>query len=269
MTQTFTQEHKAKLEEYLATHILPIGLGTKKSACSIAAINLAVSGTLTDDIPDCMSDVLGKATIRLQDSMPSEMRNSLRYKALLPDMAGTGREYEQERLAILMNWMWSVVLPQLQPVADKHGFGDEWKNMCQLKTAASARAAVYAADVAADVAADAASAHAAAAADAAADADYAAAHAAARTAAADYAAAAADAAAAGAAYAAADAASYAAARAAAAAVYAARATSDVAAAYAARAAYAAADAAAADFWEIVDPLGVLESMTYLNEEQSK
>jgi hypothetical protein len=76
MTQTFTQEHRAKLEQYLATHTLPSGLGTKESACSIAAINLAVSGTLTDDIPDCMSEVLGKATIRLQDAMPSEMRNS-------------------------------------------------------------------------------------------------------------------------------------------------------------------------------------------------
>jgi hypothetical protein len=72
MTQTFTQKHKAKLEQYLATHILPKGLGTKESACSIAAINLAISGILTDRIPDCMSDVLGKATIRLQDAMPEK-----------------------------------------------------------------------------------------------------------------------------------------------------------------------------------------------------
>jgi hypothetical protein len=133
MTQTFTQEHKAKLEQYLATHILPSGLGTKESACSIAAINLAISGRLTDDTPNCMSEVLGRATIRLQDAMPEEMRNSERYKALLPEMAGTGREHEQERLAILMNWMWSVVLPQLQPVADKHGFGDEWKKYVSAK----------------------------------------------------------------------------------------------------------------------------------------
>jgi hypothetical protein len=41
MTQTFTQEHRAKLEEYLATHTLPSGLGTEESACSIAAINLS------------------------------------------------------------------------------------------------------------------------------------------------------------------------------------------------------------------------------------
>jgi hypothetical protein len=241
MTQTFTQEHKAKLEEYLATHILPSGLGTKESACSIAAINLAISGRLTDRIPDCMSDVLGKATIRLQDAMPEEMRNSERYKALLPDMAGTGREHEQERLAIIMDWMWSVVLPQLQHIADKHGFGDAWQTMCNLKTSDAAYAAYAAARAAADDADDAAYAAAraaAGAAGAAADADAAAA--------------------ADAAYAAARAAAGAAADAADAADYASLAAAD------------AADAAGgADFWETVDPVGVLERMTYLNEETSQ
>jgi hypothetical protein len=174
MTQTFTPEHKAKLEEYLATHTLPSGLGRKESACSIAAINLAISGRVTDEIPDCMSNVLGRAAIVLQDAMPSEMRNSLRYKTLLPEMAGTGREHERERLAILMNWMWDVVLPQLQPLADKHGFGDAWKNMCQLKTADAARAVTSAfASYAAALAADYATTAAADAAINAADADYA------------------------------------------------------------------------------------------------
>jgi hypothetical protein len=223
MTQTFTQEHRAKLEEYLAKHTLPSGLGAEESACSIAAINLAMTGTLTDDIPDCMSEVLGTAAIALQDAMPSEMRNSLRYKTLLPEMAGTGREHEQERLAILMNWMWSVVLPYLQPIADKHGFGSEWQTMCNLKTDASARAARAAA-----AASPLAAAHTAAARAAAGAADYAAAFAAAAFAA------------------------------------------DAAAARAAAgAARAAARAAGGDFWEIVDPLGVLERMTYLNEETSK
>jgi hypothetical protein len=226
VTQTFTQEHRAKLEEYLATHTLPKGLGTKESACSVAAINLAVSGTLTDDIPDCMSKVLGKATIRLQDVMPEELRNSERYKALLPEMAGTGREHEQERLDILNDWLWSVVLPQLQPLADKNGFGSEWQTMCKLKTVRAADAAAYAA-------ADAA-----------------------RAAAGDYTAA--------------DAAAYVADTAAAAArATAAYATADAAdtAATAARATAARADAR--DFWETVDPIGVLERMTYLNVETSK
>jgi len=138
MTQTFTQEHKAKLEEYLATHPLSSGLGSKESACSIAAINLAMTGTLTDEIPDCMSEVLGQATIGLQEYMPNEMRNTLRYKTLLPDMAGTGREHEEERIDIILSWMWTVVLPQLQPMADENGFGKKWKTMCKLKKARAA-----------------------------------------------------------------------------------------------------------------------------------
>ena len=144
MTQTFTQEHKAKLEQYLATHVLPKGLGSPKSACSIAAINLAMSGTLTDKIPDCMSRVLGRATISLQDGMPDKMRNSLRYKKLLPNMAGTGREHEEERIDIILSWMWTVVLPQLQPMADENGFGKKWKTMCKLKTARAADATGFA-----------------------------------------------------------------------------------------------------------------------------
>jgi hypothetical protein len=118
-------------------------------------------------------------------------------------MAGTGRKHEQERLAILINWTWSVVLPQLQPIANQHEFGSEWQTMCQLKTAASARAAALAAYARADYA----------------DAAYAAVRAA------DYAA---------------------------------------AASYAAT--YAALCAAGGDFLETVDPIGVLERMTYLNVE---
>jgi len=169
----YTPEIRQKLEHYLATHDLPQGVGTEESACSIAAVNLALSGRLTDKIPDCMSDVIGQATIVLQDAMPAEMRNSARYKSWLPTAVGTGREQEQERLAVLMGWMWDTVLPQLQQLADKQGFGEEWQKMCDEKTArAAARAAdaaaAYAHAAAARAAADAAARAAARAADAAA-----------------------------------------------------------------------------------------------------
>ena len=206
----YTTDHRLNLEAYLATHTLPCGLGDRKSACTLAAINLAMSGKLTADIPTCMSEVLGKAAIGLQDLMPYKMRNSPRYKALIPDMPGTGRAQEQERLSILMDWMWSVVLPQIQPTADKRGFGDQWRQMCHDRTtdaAAAADAAARAPDARAARVAKAAKA-----AKAAADA---------------------------------------------------RAAVD-AAAHAARAADATAYAAArADFWATIDPIGVLERMTYL------
>ena len=237
MTQTFTQEHRAKLEEYLATHILPKGLGTKESACSIAAINLAMTGTLTDKIPDCMSTLLGFITIKLQDGMPEEMRNSERYKALLPEMAGTGCEHEQQRLDIFMDWLWSVVLPHLQPIANQHGFGSEWETFCKLKTAAATRAVSVAAHAHA-VAARASVARVV------------------RAALAAYAVA--TRAAVGRDDAACDDVAYAVA------------ISAVDADHAvAVVAYAYASADAGDFWETVDPIGVLERMTYLNVETSK
>lgn len=155
MTNTFTTQQREKLEIYLSEHQLSWGVGTRESACSIAAINLAIDGRLTDDIPDCMSDVIGNVTIVLQDDMPDEMRNSERYEQLLPDMAGTGRDHERERLEIVLDWMWGTVLPQLQPVANTGGFGEEWAKMCEDRTknaadvaAAAAYAAAYAAHVA-------------------------------------------------------------------------------------------------------------------------
>ena len=255
----FTPEHRAKLEQYLAGHELSEGLGNKENACSLAAINLAISGMLSDDIPHCMSEVLGHATIQLQDALPATMRNSDRFKKLLPDMAGTGRERDDERLAILMDWMWGTVLPELQPIADAHGFGSEWRKMCDERTTEAARAARATATAAA-ARADYAAAAAASAASAA-RADYAAAAAASAVFAAAAAASAASAARAAFAAAAADSAA-AAARAASAA---ASAASAARAAFAAAAAAAAIPAAAEGFWPSVDPIGVLERMTYLGE----
>jgi hypothetical protein len=138
---TITSEQQTAIAEKLASMHLPSGLGNKENACSIAAINLALSGKLTDDIPDCMSEVIGRWIITTQDSMPDEMRNSDRWKSLLPLAAGTGRDKEQERLDIILDWMWGTVLPTLQPLADEKGFGDAWRSMTTERTAEAAEAA--------------------------------------------------------------------------------------------------------------------------------
>lgn len=105
MTTVWTQETDARLRDYLASHELADGIGTEESACSVAAINLALTAELTDTIPMCMSKVVGQWMIVVQDAMPSEMRNSSGWKRLLPMAAGTGREREEERLALVMDWM--------------------------------------------------------------------------------------------------------------------------------------------------------------------
>ncbi len=152
MTTVWTQETDARLRDYLASHELADGIGTEESACSVAAINLALTAELTDTIPMCMSKVIGQWMIVVQDAMPSGMRNSSGWKRLLPMAAGTGREREEERLALVMDWMWGTVLADLQSVADQGGFGAEWRTMCVEK---SPEAAFAARDAAFDTAVDA------------------------------------------------------------------------------------------------------------------
>jgi hypothetical protein len=138
---TLTTEDFKKIADFLEGRHIPAGLGTVAEACSIAAINLALTGRLTDTIPECMSPVVGKWIIKVQDAMPDDLRNSAAWKELIPFAAGTGRANEAERRAIILDWMWGTVLPTLQPIADKRGFGDAWKAMTEGRTRALAVAA--------------------------------------------------------------------------------------------------------------------------------
>lgn len=137
-----------KVRAFLATmpHI-PAGLGTKEEACSIASVNLALTGKLTDDIPDCMSEAIGSWIIPIQDAMPDEMRNSVEWREALCLAAGTGSDPEKEkaRRDLILDWMWGAVLPQLQPLADNRGFGAEWRTMTTERTTAAANALARAA----------------------------------------------------------------------------------------------------------------------------
>ena len=147
---TITTEQEQHIAAWLAAHpTLTVGVGTEEAACSVAAINMALTGELTDRIPVCMSRVIGRWIIAVQDMMPAEIRNSAGWRDLLPLAAGTGRAHEEERRAITLAWMWDT-LALIQPVADRRGYGDAWRRMTTDRTAESARAAAaYAAAAAA------------------------------------------------------------------------------------------------------------------------
>ena len=136
---------------------LAVGVGTAEKACSIAALNLALTGTLTDTVPDCMSPVIGRWVIRVQDEMPATIRDSTAWRELLVLAAGTGREREAERQALVMDWMWNA-MALVQPFADTHGYGTAWATMLRERTVNSAKYAAAAAGAAADAAAYAAAA---------------------------------------------------------------------------------------------------------------
>lgn len=125
---TLTRGERQKITDYLAGRHIPAGLGTADEACSVAAINFALTGELTDTVPACMSPVVGRWVIVIQDAMPDSLRNSDGWRALLPAAAGTGRDRETERLAVLLDCLWGTSLPLVQSVADAGGWGDEWRS---------------------------------------------------------------------------------------------------------------------------------------------
>lgn len=142
-----TQEQIDRIKSVVWDHPIGKGLGTRYTACSIASLNIALTGELTDYTPECMSLIIGEWVRTIQDAMPDYMRNSLEWRNALILAAGTGRKKELERLALIMDWLFGVVLPILQSQADAGGYGPAWQKMCEERTeaVAVARLAVEAA----------------------------------------------------------------------------------------------------------------------------
>ena len=144
MKSTLTSTQVQAITSRLAAQSnIPAWLGNEHEACSVGAINLALTGQLTGEVPECMSHIIGWWIIRTQDRMPADMRNSTEWRALLPLAAGTGRDpaLEKRRSALIVQHMWEVVLPLVQPRADAQGYGVAWREMCEQRTEDSARKA--------------------------------------------------------------------------------------------------------------------------------
>ena len=59
-----------KIREVVTRMQFPVGMGDTENACTIAALNIALYGKLTDKTPDCASDVICKWVRLVQDAMP-------------------------------------------------------------------------------------------------------------------------------------------------------------------------------------------------------
>lgn len=107
-----------------------------------------------------MSIVIGNFVNRIQKAIPDQLRNSKAWKIALSNAIKTGHDKEKERLDLILDWMWNVVLPQLNQVAIQGGYENEWQHMLREKSSTTAadasRAAVcvfYAGRVARNVSA--------------------------------------------------------------------------------------------------------------------
>lgn len=143
---TLSSDQQKAIADLLARTSLCVGLGSgekngKITACSLAAINLALTGKLTDRIPDCMSLVIGRWIVRIQDRMPNEIRNSPEWRQLLPLAAGTGRDHEGKRRDLILSWMWDRLGDEAVLKAVSASARTAWDAMTAERTSAAARRA--------------------------------------------------------------------------------------------------------------------------------
>ena len=101
-------------------------------------VNDLMPDLMPDSIPDSMSEVIGTWIIYIQYGMPQSTANSAQWRELLSLALNTGRDREDERFRVIMDWTWDTVLPVLQPLADERGFGEIWASMCTKRSADSA-----------------------------------------------------------------------------------------------------------------------------------
>ena len=131
MTNTWTHAASRRLHDYLnrPDYTIPVGLGCKDAACSMAAIRLAYDGKLSDLAPPYMSRVIAEWVILMQDNCPSVIRNSVEWRGALMYAAAAKRENESAHARVFTDWTFDTVLPCYQPIAEEHGYGDRWAHM--------------------------------------------------------------------------------------------------------------------------------------------
>ena len=142
---------RTAITEWLDSHELVHGIGTAEAACSISAINLALTGSLTDADPsECMSPVIQSWVVGVQDSMPVGMmarddEHGRRWRQALPLVAGSrdpGRE--QDRLDLILVWMWGRLGDGWEAWVPPEAH-DAWRTMLSERTEQASGAAAVAA----------------------------------------------------------------------------------------------------------------------------
>jgi hypothetical protein len=117
MESTITAEQQRVLSDFLTRHRLSSRGNSRETSCSIAAVNLALSGKQTIEIPPSMSLAVWWWIINVNDQMPDDMLNSDEWREALVGAAGTGRAHDAERYDLIFEWMWEVVMPRLHPAS--------------------------------------------------------------------------------------------------------------------------------------------------------
>jgi hypothetical protein len=145
---TITDAQRAQLAEAFASPTLRIGegLGTtgpvdSGERCTIAEIALVLTGTLSDGPHPCISEVIRRWVIPIQDAMPDELRNSPAWRAAAPLIAGTATDderIESERRDMIIAWMWDRLADEAVLAVLPNEVRPAWGRMLAERTSAAA-----------------------------------------------------------------------------------------------------------------------------------
>jgi hypothetical protein len=115
-------------------------------ACTISEIVLTLTGKLSDRPHPCMSEVIRRWVIRVQDAMPDQVRNSREWRQAAVGIAGTASapEHESQRRDLILGWMWDRLSDEDVLASVPGSVRPAWDKMLKLRTADAA----YAADAA-------------------------------------------------------------------------------------------------------------------------
>jgi hypothetical protein len=145
---TVTNAQLIELVEAFASLALRLGrnLGTvgpvdSGERCTIAEINLVLTGTLSDDPHPCISEVIRRWVIAVQDAMPDELRNSPAWRTSAPLIAGTATEnggVERKRRDAIVAWMWDRLADEAVLASLPDAVRPAWDRMLAERTPAAA-----------------------------------------------------------------------------------------------------------------------------------
>jgi hypothetical protein len=109
-------------------------------ACTIAEINLVLTGHLDDGPHPCMSEVVRRWVIGVQDAVPDGVRNGRAWREAAAGIAGSAASYEVEtlRVQVLLGWMWDALGDDAVLVGVPSGVRPVWDRMLAERTRATA-----------------------------------------------------------------------------------------------------------------------------------
>ena len=141
-----TQDQQ-KVKALLDAHPhLSRGIGDEDEMCTIATVNMALTGELTDDLHPCVSPIIHQWVRVTQDAMPEAIRDSNEWRECVPLIAGSvaSDEIERARLERIMAWMWDALGDEAVLAAVPEDARPAWDYMLSERTAAATVTAVVA-----------------------------------------------------------------------------------------------------------------------------